>query len=226
MKLPTLSRGAFTRIVLGAAIGLPPLRTPATPAAPTFSLKGIPGINAITGADEPRPDSELGVIGKGKDGVKSGRLQFCERKGCISSFSNPEDASYVPPWTYSPDDVMAQSSYSSARARLLATEEGGVARPKKSIEQAQAELRDVLKASDGATLIKDQPRYLYAEFEDAASGATDDVEFLFSSDSAIVGYRSATRKGGDDKRQRERVRTIRKALASKGWRSVGRLQVD
>jgi hypothetical protein len=65
-------------------------------AVPTFTLKGIPGITAITGSDAPRP-GDLGVIARGADGSKSGRLQFCEKKGCITSFGLPEDEGYVPP---------------------------------------------------------------------------------------------------------------------------------
>ena len=38
---------------------------------PTYSLKGIPGISAITGSDAP-PPSDLGVIGRGTDGSKPG----------------------------------------------------------------------------------------------------------------------------------------------------------
>ena len=66
----------------------------------------------------------------------------------------------------------------------------------------------------------------YAEFEDSVTGAIDDVEFLFSLDTPIVGYRSSPRKGGDDKRQRNRIRDLRKSLQPLGWKSVGRLMVD
>lgn len=112
LSRPSLSRGAFTGMVLGT-IGLPVLRTPAD--AATFSLKGIPGIGALTGADRPPP--ELGVIGKGQKGDKPGRLNNCVAKsGCISSFSN-EDKSYIPPWTYIPDDVIEKSSFSGAKKR-------------------------------------------------------------------------------------------------------------
>jgi uncharacterized protein (DUF1499 family) len=55
------------------------------------------------------------------------------------------------------------------------------------------------------------------------TGAIDDVEFLFSRDAPIVGYRSAPRAGSDDKRQRARIRDIRKALQPSGWKSVGRI---
>ncbi len=64
---------------------------------------------------------------------------------------------------------------------------------------------------------------IYAEFDDAATGVVDDVEFLFSLDSPVVGYRSAARRGGDDKRQRNRIRDLRKSLKEQGWKSVGRI---
>ena len=87
-------------------------------------------------------------------------------------------------------------------------------------QAAQQELRELLQKTDGAVIVKDEPRYLYAEF--AGNGGVDDVEFLFSSDVPVVGYRSAPRKSADDKAQRNRVRELRKKLAPKGWKSIGR----
>ena len=71
-------------------------------------------------------------------------------------------------------------------------------------------------------MVKDEPRYFLLEFEDGVTGVKDDVEFLFSLNSAAVGYRSAPRSGADDKRQRERIRDLRKKLEPQGWKSVGR----
>eukprot|EP00967_Tisochrysis_lutea_P072766 scaffold97176_cov29-Tisochrysis_lutea.AAC.2 len=65
-------------------------------------------------------------------------------------------------------------------------------------------------------------RYFLLEFEDPITGIRDDVEFLFSLNSPVVGYRSAPRAGSDDKRQRERIRDMRKRLEVQGWKSVGR----
>ena len=78
-----------------------------------------------------------------------------------------------------------------------------------------------LKGGEGKT-----DRYVYSEFTDPLTGVVDDVEFLFSKDSPLVNYRSAARSGGDDKRQRNRVRDLRKSLKPQGWKSVGRLQID
>ena len=76
----------------------------------------------------------------------------------------------------------------------------------------------------GATIIKAsvEDRYLYAEVEDGLTGIKDDVEFLFSLNNPIVGYRSAPRVGGDAKRQKVRIRDLRKTLQESGWKSVGR----
>ena len=38
--------------------------------------------------------------------------------------------------------------------------------------------------------------------------------------------RSAPRAGSDDKRQRNRIRDIRKSLAPQGWKSVGRINME
>ena len=65
-----------------------------------------------------------------------------------------------------------------------------------------------------------------AQFTDSGTGVVDDVEFLFSLDTPLVGYRSAPRAGADDKRQRTRIRDIRKSLAPQGWKSVGRINMD
>jgi len=208
-------------------VPLHPLRGLADTAVPTFSLKGVPGISGLLGADAPRP-SELGVLGKGMDGTASGRLQFCDKKGCISTFSLPDEDSFIPPWTYVPEETAAVSSFDARKAQLRAEALAEAIAagappppPRKSLEEAQEDLRKVL-GSAGANIVTDQPRYVYAEFEDPQTGVKDDVEFLFSRDAPIVGYRSAPRSGDSDKRQRERIRDLRKALAPQGWKSVGR----
>lgn len=218
-------RQLITRVL--AAVSVLPFEQNAIADVPTYSLKGIPGFTALTGADAPRPTDQLGVLGRGKDGTKTGRLNFCDRKGCISSFSPPEDDNYVPPWTYKPDfSTGAQSSFSARKKSITQAAEGDGVPKGKSIESAIEELVSAIKAYPGATIIKNENRYIYAEFEDSVTGAIDDVEFLFSLDTPIVGYRSSPRKGGDDKRQRNRIRDLRKSLQPLGWKSVGRLMVD
>ncbi|KAL3914488.1 MAG: hypothetical protein SGPRY_007608 [Prymnesium sp.] len=151
MVLLDLSR----RALLGCALATAPsLRTPAAE-VPTYSLKGLPGLSSVLGSDAPRP--ELGVIGKGKDGVKTGRLNFCEKKGCISSFSPPDEDSYIPPWTYRPGyNTGAVSSFEARKAQLKESA------PQKSTAEAMEELANVVSAYPGATIIKKEPRYLCA----------------------------------------------------------------
>ena len=73
----------------------------------------------------------------------------------------------------------------------------------------------------GGKIVVAEDRYLRAEFTDG--GVVDDVEWLLSLAQPLCGYRSAARRGGDDQRQRNRIRDIRKSLTEKGWKSVGRL---
>ena len=91
-------------------------------------------------------------------------------------------------------------------------------------QKAFAELKKAVTEYPGATIIKAsvEDRYLYAEVEDGLTGIKDDVEFLFSLNNPIVGYRSAPRVGGDAKRQKVRIRDLRKTLQESGWKSVGR----
>ena len=245
------SRRAALLAACSSLVGIGPRPAPAADAPPTYSLKGVPGLSLFTGADAP-PPADLGVIGRGASGAKAGRLGFCEKKGCISSFSQTDDESYVPPLAYTPEfSIQASSSYGSlkeqlrAQARAEAAAEAlaasGAAAPAegaadappappaltpneggKSLDEAIGELRRAVRAAGGA-IQKDEERYLYAEFADPVTGAVDDVEFLFSRDNPIVGFRSVPRSGSDDKRQRARIRDIRKSLAPAGWKSVGRL---
>jgi hypothetical protein len=184
----------------------------------------------LGGGDEP-PPVDLGVIGRGTNKDKTGRLNKCEngKRGCISTFDEPDADSYIPPWTYQPGYSNRAISANDARREALRAQagleaNGGVApppKPQKSRDEAYAELKAVVVAN-GGVVTQEGDRYLRAEFSD--SGVTDDVEFLLSLDAPIVGYRSAARKGGDDKRQRNRIRDLRKALQEQsGWKSLGRV---
>merc|ERR1712224_586269 len=127
---------------------------------------------------------------------KSGRLNECLKTGCISSFDTVEDT-YVPPWTY----------------------KAKTADKTMTLEEAFSDLRAVVEAA-GGNIVKAEDCYLYAEFQDSLTGAIDDVEFLLSKDKPLVGYRSSPRRGKDDKKQRNRIRDLRKALQEKSsvWR--------
>ena len=199
-------------------------------AVPTFSLKGVPGLTGMLGADAP-PPVDLGVIGRGTNKDKTGRLNKCEnaKKGCISTFDEPDAESYIPPWTYQPGYSTQAISANDARREALRAQagleaNGGVApppKPTKTREEAYAELSAAIRTNEGS-IVEEGDRYLRAEFTDGVTGVVDDVEFLLSLDAPICGYRSAARRGGDDKRQRNRIKEIRKTLSGSGWKSVGR----
>jgi len=222
MRLPQPARREMVGRFMGAAaLFLSPMIAPALE-VPTFSLKGAPGLGGLGGGEEKPLTSQLGVIGRGKDKTRSGILNACDKKGCVSSFAQGDAENYLPPWTYQPGySTQSASSFDSPLKKELRAE--AAKKDRKSIETAFAELLEAVKATPGATIIKAEPeeRYIYAEFKEG--NAIDDVEWLLSTDSPIVGYRSSPRAGNDDKRQRGRIRDIRKSLALQGWKSVGRM---
>lgn len=221
-----------------AFVGARPARADGA-AAPTFSLKGIPGLTSSSdfSSDRSSVTNDLGVIGRGTNKDKSGRLNTCTenggKKGCISTFDEPSAESYIPPWTYQPGYSTQAISANDARRQALRDQagieaNGGEApppKPTKSKAEAFDELKAAILANEGK-VVEEGDRYIRAEF--VADGgllggeAIDDVEFLISLDAPIVGYRSAARKGGDDKRQRGRIKDLRKSLKESGWKSVGR----
>jgi len=226
-----------------------PARVRADTAVPTFSLKGVPGLSTndktfggleeekkggfslssvLSGGEAP-PPADLGVFGRGTNNDKTGRLNKCDngKKGCISTFDDPDAESYIPPWTYQPGYSTQAISANDARREALRAQagleaNGGVAPPPKPVKgkaEAYSELKAAIVAN-GGTVVKEEDRYVRAEF--AEGNSVDDVEFLISLDTPICNYRSAARKGGDDKRQRNRIKEIRKSLKESGWKSVGR----
>lgn len=195
---------------------------------PTFSLKGVPGVGSLLPGEAEQP-VDLGVIGRGQNKDKTGRLNRCDKKGCISTFDEPDLESYIPPWTYQPgystqaisaNDAMRQKLREEANLEKAASGDAEPPKPKKTSEEAYAELKAAIQAQPGATIVEEGDRYIRSEFKEG--GATDDVEFLLSLDAPLVGYRSSARRGGDDKRQRNRIKEVRKSLKDKGWKSVGR----
>jgi uncharacterized protein (DUF1499 family) len=239
MRLPSdvVSRRLFLATSTAALFSAAPSRPAlADTAAPTFSLKGIPGLTSSSEftSDRSSLNYDIGVIGRGQNLDKTGRLNKCDpnKKGCISTFNDPADEGYIPPWTYQPGYSTQAVSANDARRQALREQanieaNGGVAPPPpagKSKEAAYSELKDAVKANGGVIVEEGFGRYLRCEFTEKGTfgTSTDDVEFLISLDAPIVGYRSQPRSGGDDKRQRNRIKDIRKALKENGWKSVGR----
>lgn len=129
--------------------------------------------------------------------VAGGRfLSLCDSENCVSTSEDVYSKRYLPPWTYN--------------------DEG---QKKKTTAEAMEELAAVIKDYKGAKIIKQEPNYLYAEFE-RDFAFVDDVEFLFSPNGQTVEYRSAARKSKKSD-HRSRIKAIRVELQKKGWRSVG-----
>ena len=84
-----------------------------------------------------------------------------------------------------------------------------------------ADLASVVANHPGAAIVNREARFLHAQLTDPVTGVVDDVEFLFSMDKPIVGYRSQARAGGDVQRGRGHIRQLLEALAPSGWKPVG-----
>jgi uncharacterized protein (DUF1499 family) len=77
-----------------------------------------------------------------------------------------------------------------------------------------AELKKVVTAMAGATVIEETENYLYAEFKSKLMGYVDDVEFYLDSSTNSLQVRSASRLGKSDLGvNRKRVEEIRSKLA-------------
>lgn len=75
---------------------------------------------------------------------------------------------------------------------------------------AWSKLVATVKTQVGATIIKEQPDYLHAEFKSAGIGFVDDVEFALDANNKIVHVRSASRLGiRDFDVNRKRIENLR-----------------
>ncbi len=76
-----------------------------------------------------------------------------------------------------------------------------------------AEVKQVLEAMEGTSIIEETGNYLYAEFKSKLMGYVDDVEFYLDQESNTVQVRSASRLGKSDLGvNRKRVEEIRSKL--------------
>ena len=79
---------------------------------------------------------------------------------------------------------------------------------------SMAKLKDVVLAMPGATLVKSEPDYLYAQYATPWLKFVDDVEFWYDPEAKAIQVRSASRVGRRDMGvNRQRVEAVRKALA-------------
>lgn len=123
----------------------------------------------------------------GNLGVTDGRLAPCRRTpNCVSSQADPADAvHYIAPIAFKGDAVAA-----IAAAR-----------------KAVASMRR-------ATVIREAPGYLYAEFRSKLIGFVDDVEFAFDGAAGLLHVRSSSRIGRRDYGvNRARVESLRRRIA-------------
>jgi uncharacterized protein (DUF1499 family) len=76
-----------------------------------------------------------------------------------------------------------------------------------------ARLIQAVKSSPGATIITQDPNYLYAEFQTPLLKFVDDVEFLLDEGNAVIHVRSVSRLGRKDFGvNRKRIEALREAV--------------
>lgn len=107
----------------------------------------------------------------GNLGAKAGRLAPPRTTpNCVSSQADPADAEhYIAPISY----------------------KGGAA-------QAMAAVRKAVEGMEGASIIGQEPNYLYAEFRTRLMRFVDDVEFVYDEKAGLIHVRSASRLGRRD----------------------------
>jgi uncharacterized protein (DUF1499 family) len=77
-------------------------------------------------------------------------------------------------------------------------------------KQAMQRLTKVIQAQPRAEIVRQDERYVYAEFSTKLMGYVDDVEFYLVPDDKLIHVRSASRLGYSDMGvNRKRVETIR-----------------
>lgn len=125
----------------------------------------------------------------GNLGVTDGRLAPCRRTpNCVSSQADPADAEHaIAPIPFTGDAAAA------------------IAAARKAVESMQR-----------ATVIREAPGYLYAEFRSKLLGFVDDVEFAFDEKAGLLHVRSSSRLGRRDFGvNRARVESLRARIEGK-----------
>lgn len=119
-------------------------------------------------------------------GVTDGRLAPPKRTpNCVSSQADPADAvHYVAPIAFRGDAA-----------------------------EASAAARRAVESMERASVVREAPRYLYAEFRSRLLGYVDDVELYFDERAGVFHVRSASRLGRRDFGvNRKRVEALRARL--------------
>jgi uncharacterized protein (DUF1499 family) len=123
-------------------------------------------------------------------GVKDGRLAPPKRTpNCVSSQADASDAEhYIAPIPFQGGDAKA----------------------------AMAAVQNAVERMKGATVIRREGNYLYAEFRTKLLRFVDDVEFVFDDKSGLIHVRSASRLGRRDFGvNRARVEAIRSRIEAR-----------
>lgn len=80
-----------------------------------------------------------------------------------------------------------------------------------------ARIKAIVQGMDGASVVKSEPAYLYAQFATRVMKFVDDVEFWYDPAKNVIEVRSASRLGRKDLGvNRKRVEAVRAALAASG----------
>ena len=66
-----------------------------------------------------------------------------------------------------------------------------------STEEAQKNLKGLIKKTSGAKIVKEEPNYIHVEFTSSLFKFIDDVEFNFTKEN-VIHFRSASRLGHSD----------------------------
>ncbi len=122
-------------------------------------------------------------------GVTDGRLAPPKRTpNCVSSQADPSDAEhYIAPIAF-----------------------------RGTAAEAMAAARRAVESMERATIVREAPGYLYAEFRSRLLGYVDDVELYFDEKAAAFHVRSASRLGRRDFGvNRERVEALRRLIAAR-----------
>ncbi len=114
---------------------------------------------------------------------------------------------FIPP-SWKPNNVSSTTPPSDAAHYIAPIVFGG------EVKLAWQKLVALVKAQPNATVVTEQPSYLYAEFKTPGMGFVDDVEFALDAEGCVIHARSASRLGVRDFGvNRQRIEALRKAFA-------------
>jgi uncharacterized protein (DUF1499 family) len=155
-----------------------------------LGLAAVVAVAALLVAIESFGGHPMGLFaGKRPDNLGFANARFAPpswKPNCVSSTVEKTDKHYIEPITYTGDR-----------------------------EAAWKRLTAIVKSQPRASVVKEAPGYLYAEFKSAGMGFIDDVEFALDERAGLIQVRSASRLGVRDfGLNRKRIEAIRAAFAA------------